>query len=207
MNEESERTLDYYNRSAQRFWEGTRDHDVSQNIHALLSALSSQKAPLRILDFGCGPGRDLKAIKALGHEAVGLDGCESFVTMAREFSGCEVLHQDFLSLSLPASTFDGVFANASLFHVPSKELPRLLGELSNALRPGGVIVCSNPRGEGVEGFSGDRYSCFFEIDRWRASFEAAGFTELGHYYRPDGVPRSEQPWLVMIWQKPSMLTV
>ncbi len=83
--------------------------------------------------------------------------------MARTFSGCEVLHQDFLALSLPPNHFDGIFANASLFHIPSKDLPRVLGELRAALRPSGVLVCSNPRGDDVEGWSGDRYSCFFEI--------------------------------------------
>jgi len=201
LSEENERTLAYYEGSSKSFWEGTRDHDVSQNIHALVSAIN-REPPYRILDFGCGPGRDLKAISALGHVAVGLDGCESFVTMARAFSGCEVLHQDFLSLSLPLNQFDGIFANASLFHVPSEELPRVLRELGDALRPGGVLVCSNPRGKNVEGWSGERYSCFFELDRWRDFFQMAGFVELGHYYRPTDKPRAEQPWLVMIWQRP-----
>jgi SAM-dependent methyltransferase len=198
------RTLAYYEHNAESFWQGTRDHDVSQNIQALVGALDARSGakapPFRILDFGCGPGRDLAAIKALGHEAVGLDGCERFVAMARTFSGCEVLHQDFLALSLPPGHFDGIFANASLFHIPSEDLPRVLGELRAALRPSGVLVCSNPRGDDVEGWSGDRYSCFFEIDRWRALFTGTGFVERGHYYRPTGKPLAQQPWLVMIWQ-------
>src|SRR6266508_3406141 len=78
--------------------------------------------------------------------AVGLDGSKEFVAMARSYSGCEVLHQDFLAMVLPQSRFDGVFANASLFHVPSQELPRILLELRETLRPRGVLFCSNPRG-------------------------------------------------------------
>src|SRR5258706_9091954 len=93
--------------------------------------------PFTILDFGCGPGRDLKAFKDLGHEPVGLEGSARFAAMAREFSGCEVLEQDFLSLELPAARFDGVFANASLFHVPGRELPRVLGEVHATLKPDG----------------------------------------------------------------------
>jgi SAM-dependent methyltransferase len=200
MTGSANRTLAYYERSAESFREGTRDHDVSQNIHALLSAIDTGTPPFRILDFGCGPGRDLLALKALGHEPTGLDGCEAFVKMARSSSGCAVLHQDFLSLSLPQHHFDGIFANASLFHIPSLELPRVLQELRAALRPGGALVCSNPRGQDIEGWSGERYSCFFEIDRWRTFLDAAGFVELGHYYRPAGRPPSEQPWLVMIEQ-------
>src|SRR5690606_13308253 len=104
----------------------TRDHDVSQNIEALLSRL---KPGARILDFGCGPGRDLKTFRERGHEPVGLDGSPAFVEMARAFSGCEVWLQDFLRLDLPKAFFDGVYANATLFHVPRSELPRVLREI------------------------------------------------------------------------------
>jgi len=65
-------TLDHYNQHADSFWEGTSDHDVSQNRDALLEHLQGPK-PYRILDFGCGPGRDLKEFKTLGHEAIGLE--------------------------------------------------------------------------------------------------------------------------------------
>jgi SAM-dependent methyltransferase len=61
-------TLDYYNRHAKDFWEGTRNHDVSQNIAAMLQYIESER-PFTILDFGCGPGRDLKAFTELGHLA------------------------------------------------------------------------------------------------------------------------------------------
>jgi SAM-dependent methyltransferase len=85
--------------------------------------------------------------------------------------------------------FDGIFANASLFHVPSQELPRVLAELSETLRPRGVLFCSNPRGNNEEGLSGDRYSCFFDHDTWRDYVTAAGFFQVRHYYRPPGLPR------------------
>src|SRR5262245_62019671 len=121
-------TLADYERRARQFWQGTRDHDVSQNIAALVDAIEGA-APFTILDFGCGPGRDLKAFAAMGHVAIGLEGAASFAEMARTWSGCEVWEQDFLHLDLPPGRFDGVFANASLFHVPRQELPRVLIEL------------------------------------------------------------------------------
>jgi SAM-dependent methyltransferase len=95
----SQATLDHYNDTADAFWEGTRDHDVSQNIEALLSHLEGGHGSLRILDFWCGPGRDLRVFRDLGHEAVGLDGAIRFVEMARHHTSCEVLHQDFLALA------------------------------------------------------------------------------------------------------------
>lgn len=193
-------TLSHYNRYAEHFWEGTREHDVSQNRDALLQALSGS-GPFRILDFGCGPGRDLKILRDLGHEAVGLDGAERFVELAREYSGCEVWHQDFLRLELPIEFFDGVFANASLFHVPSQELPRVLKELWTTLKPGGVLFSSNPRGDNEEGWSGERYGSYYDWERWRELLVTAGFSEIRHYYRPPGLPREEQPWLASLWRK------
>jgi len=196
----SEMTIAYYDRMAEAYWDGTRDHDVSQNYAALLDAIEKDP-PYYILDLGCGPGRDLRHFRSLGHNAVGLDGSKEFVAMARSYSGCEVLHQDFLAMVLPESRFDGVFANASLFHVPSQELPRVLLELRETLRPRGILFCSNPRGDNEEGSSGGRYSCFFDLDTWRNYVRGAGFFEVGHYYRPPGLPRHQQPWLATVWRK------
>src|ERR1700679_2454638 len=106
----SSRTLAYYEANASTFWVGTKDHDVSQNYAALLDNMEGTP-PFTIMDFGCGPGRDLAYFRSMGHEAVCLDGSAQFVAMARESTGCEVLHQDFLALSLPRARFDGVFAN------------------------------------------------------------------------------------------------
>src|ERR1700730_9173520 len=93
-----------------------------------------------ILDFGCGPGRDLKVVAELGHIAVCLEGAAHFADMARAYSGWEVWQQDFLKLDLPDNYFDGVFAKDALFHVPSQELPRVLLELHASLTPGGVLL-------------------------------------------------------------------
>ena len=120
--------------------------------------------------------------------------------MARAHSGCEVLHQDFLALDLPAARFNGVFANASLFHVPSRDLPRLLRALHASLKTGGVLFSSNPRGCNDEGWSDDRYGTYHDLKTWRAVVTAAGFVELEHYFRPPGLPREQQPWLATVWR-------
>jgi SAM-dependent methyltransferase len=197
------RTLEHYDRQAQAFWEGTRDHDVSQNISAMLQAIEAAP-PFDVLDLGCGPGRDLRALTALGHRVTGLEGSPALAAMAREHSRCEVLEQSLLGLSLPAGRFDGVFANAVLFHVPSQALPRVLRDLHATLKAGGVLFTSNPHGHGREGWTGDRYGAFHDWETWRGYVGAAGFTELSHYYRPPGLPRENQPWLASVWRK-SML--
>jgi SAM-dependent methyltransferase len=196
----STRTLGHYETHAASFWEGTKDHDVAQNIATLLGHIRGEP-PFRVLDFGCGPGRDLKTLRSLGHHPVGLDGSPTFCHMAREHSGCEVLQQDFLALALPAASFDGIFANASLFHIPSTDLPRVLGELRDALVPGGVLFSSNPHGHDDEGWQGERYGCYWGPDRWQEVVTSAGFDLLDHYYRPTGLPRAQQPWLATVWRK------
>lgn len=194
-------TVAHYERGAEDFRSGTRDHDVSQNIAALLRHIEGEP-PFTILDFGCGPGRDLRMFARLGHAAIGLDGTASFVAMARADSGCEVWQQDFLKLDLPASRFDGIFANASLFHVPVQELPRVLRQLHAALKPRGVLFSSNPRGANEEGWNGGRFGAYHDLDAWRGYLSAAGFQEIEHYYRPSGLPREQQPWLATVWRRP-----
>jgi SAM-dependent methyltransferase len=200
LDDIADRTLAHYDARADGFWEGTRDHDVSQNIAALLRHIEGDP-PFAILDFGCGPGRDLKAFAQLGHVPVGVEGAAHFAAMARAHSGCEVWQQDFLKLDLPDRRFDGVFANATLFHVPSQELPRVLRQLYAALKPGGVLFSSNPRGDNREGWNGGRYGVYHDLDAWRGYVSAAGFAELEHYYRPAGLPREQQPWLASIWRR------
>jgi SAM-dependent methyltransferase len=193
-------TLEHYNRRADDFWEGTRAHDVSQNIEALLRTIEGDP-PFAILDFGCGPGRDLKAFAELGHIAVGLEGAARLAVMARAYSGGEVWQQDFLKLDLPDRHFDGVFANAALFHVPSQELPRVLLQLHAALKPRGVLFASNPHGHNEEGWNRGRYGAYHDLENWRRYMSAAGFVELTHYYRPADLPRAQQPWLASVWRK------
>ena len=227
MDNVSRLTLAHYDQRAEDFWAGTRGHDVRQNIEALLARIEAVP-PFTILDFGCGPGRDLKAFTALGHVAVGLEGSARFAAMAREYSGCEVLEQDFLSLDLPAARFaamareysgcevleqdflrlelpagrfDGIFANAALFHVPGADLPRVLGELRAALKPRGVLFSSNPRGNNEEGWNRGRYGAYHDLETWRTYLTTAGFAELEHYYRPQGLPRDQQPWLASVWRR------
>ncbi len=193
-------TLQHYQDRAEDFRTGTSDHDVSQNIAALLRHIEGDP-PFTILDFGCGPGRDLKALSALGHVPIGLDGAAAFVDMAHRDTGCEVWQQDFLNLNLPAGRFDGIFANASLFHVPSSELPQVLRQLQATLKAGGVLFSSNPHGHNEEGWNRGRYGAYHDLETWRRHLSDAGFVELEHYYRPTGLPREQQPWLASVWRR------
>jgi hypothetical protein len=63
-----------------------------------------------------------------------------------------------------------------------------------------VLFSSNPRGDDREGWSGERYGCYWELETWREKVCAAGFEPISHYYRPSGKPRDQQPWLATVWR-------
>lgn len=196
----SQKTISHYDQNAFSYYEGTKDHDVSQNIDALLRAIKTEP-PFHILDFGCGPGRDLQTFTKLGHVAIGLEGSQQAAQIARTKSGCEILVQDFFNLSLADNTFDGIFANASLFHIPNKILPKVLSNLWACLKPNGILFSSNPRGNNEEVWYGDRFGSYHDLESWRSFMTDAKFTEIEHYYRPSGLPIEQQPWLASIWKK------
>lgn len=203
MEQHEQVTIAQYQAEADSFKAGTWGHDVSQNRDALLAALP--KNPGKILDLGCGPGRDLVAFKAQNQTAIGLDATPAFVEMARA-SGCEVWQQSFLSLNLPTDCFDGIFANASLIHVPRDQMAKVLQDLWRSLILNGVLLMSMGRGD-WEGYtprtSGHRYVVAWEYETLAPCLEQAGFTIINHYYRPPGLPRQEQSWLVIVAKKVS----
>jgi SAM-dependent methyltransferase len=196
----SQSNITHYDLNAVSYDDGTQGHDVSQNINALLRAINTNP-PLHILDFGCGPGRDLQTFTKLGHIAIGIEGSEHAAQIARTKSGCEVLIQDFVNLNLQESVFDGIFANASLFHIPNKVLPKVLGELWTCLKPNGILFSSNPRGNNEESWYGDRFGSYHDLEGWRSFMTSANFYEVEHYYRPSGLSFEQQPWLASVWRK------
>ncbi|MEC8380335.1 MAG: class I SAM-dependent methyltransferase [Myxococcota bacterium] len=199
MSQLTQNTIRHYHECAEDFWEGTKDHDVSQNIAALLRKLP--KDSTHILDFGCGPGRDLMTLTKLGYTAIGLDGASEICELARRHSNCEVWQQDFIDLDLPSNFFHGVFANATLFHIPKTSLSTVLEKLHCCLKDNGVVFCSNPRGPDIEQINELRYGNYMDVTGWSAFFNDAGFDYCEHYFRPPGLPRDEQPWLAMVWTK------
>lgn len=144
----------YYDRHAQAYFERTRDLDVSHLYRPFLAQLAPGA---RILDAGCGPGRDLRAFRERGYDAVGIDASASMVRLARVHAGAEVHHQRFQDVAW-REVFDGIWACASLLHVPRSELAEVLALLADALKPDGVLYASFGWGRGEREANGRRFT-------------------------------------------------
>ena len=139
-----EQTLSYYEANAERFVENTRDIDMDSIYEPFLSLLSPGA---HVLDAGCGSGRDSRAFLERGYEVTALDASEAMVELASHHIGRPVLHLSFDQVRF-REHFDGVWASASLLHVPRHSIAKVLERLVIALKVGGVMYASFKYGEG-----------------------------------------------------------
>ncbi|WP_372654212.1 class I SAM-dependent methyltransferase [Halobacteriovorax sp.] len=154
--------MDYYNTNANSFIENTLNLDLSDLYEKFTEHLKDNS---KILDIGCGPGRDLKFFKNSGHNAIGVEPCRELAEFARNYSNCTVLRcsiQEFDDIDV----YDAVWACASLLHLNTKELKETFLIIKNLLKSEGTFYCSFKYGE----FEGERSGRFFN-DQTLSSLE------------------------------------
>jgi SAM-dependent methyltransferase len=193
-----EQTLSYYEANAQRFVQDTRDLDMDSIYEPFLTLLPPGA---RILDAGCGSGRDSRAFLERGYEVTALDASQAMVEHASRHIGRPVLHMSFDQVRF-REHFDGVWACASLLHVPGHGMAEVLERLGTALKTGGVMYASFRYGEG-EAIRGDRL--FNDYDETNLDDLLRGRRDLGLLkvwrttdLRPD---RGDITWLNVLLQK------
>lgn len=146
------RTIQYYEDNAETFVSGTLNADMHEARQRFL-----KKIPLGalILDLGCGSGRDTKAFLELGYKVEAVDGSSELCRRASEFTGIPVKQMLFRELD-SVETYDGIWACASILHLPEKELKVTLHRIQRALKPGGILYTSFKYGI-YEGLRNGRY--------------------------------------------------
>lgn len=152
-------TLNYYQNNAQTFFDGTVNVDMS----SLYETFTRSLAPgARVLDAGCGSGRDAKAFMEMGYQVEAFDASSALVEMARAHTGLPVQLMTFADVAWKAE-FDGIWCCASLLHVPAVELPGVMQKLADALKPGGVWYVSFKYGDGEREVDGRRFTDMDEV--------------------------------------------
>jgi superfamily II DNA or RNA helicase/HKD family nuclease len=147
-------TLNYYNQNASTFFDSTVNVDMSALHDRFLSAVSAGGS---VLDAGCGSGRDAKAFLDRGYRVTAFDASSELAHLAQEHTGIEIQVRSFFDVN-EHSQYDGIWACASLLHVPTEHLPRALQSLWKALRPGGAFYLSFKLGTGEREHEGRHFT-------------------------------------------------
>jgi SAM-dependent methyltransferase len=192
-----DKNVDYYNRNADSFFEGSINADMSVVRARFLSYVP---AGGRILDAGCGSGRDSKVFMEAGYDVVSFDASEEMCKRASEYIGREVKNMRFEEMSF-ANEFDGIWACASLLHVSFEELPEIVKKLHEALRTNGALYASFKYGEGTK-IRGERIFSDFTEESVIPLFENAGFKIVSNEVGTDSRPgREDEKWVNVICVK------
>ena len=155
---DSNQTLQFYERNAGEFADGTRTADMTDTRSRFAACLPAGGT---VLDFGCGSGRDTKAFLDMGFAVEATDGSGELCRLASAYTGIKVRCESFGELDA-RERYDGIWACASILHLPREELADVLGKISAALKPGGVLYTSFKYGD-FEGMRNGRYfTCFTE---------------------------------------------
>ncbi len=192
------KTLTYYEENAELFVKGTQDVEFLDVQNRFASYLPSQG---RILDFGCGSGRDTKFFLDKGFAVDAVDGSERLCEIASKSTGIPVRRMLFGELDVH-ETYDGIWACASILHLPKSELKSVLGKMLRATKPGGYIYTSFKYGT-YEGYRNDRYFTDFTEESFRDLIKnLTAIKTVEEWISSDVRPgRGDEKWLNLILQK------
>ncbi len=198
MNKKSQETLDYYNKNSELFTKDTVDAEFSVIPDMFIEYL---KPGSLILDFGCGTGRDSKYFLERGFSVEATDGSEEMVRIASEHTGLAVKQMLFEDL-VETEKYDGIFANASILHVPVNDLPSILTKMKNAVKHGGIIYASFKYGN-EDMIRNGRYYTDMDEERFAELLQhVEGLAVLRQTISSDVRPdRSDEKWLNIFMER------
>ena len=193
-----DRTIAYYDDHAQQFTTDTLDVVFTDIQDRFLAQL--QPGSL-ILDFGCGPGRDSRYFLQKGYRVEACDGSAKMVRTASENTGLPVRQMLFSELNETAR-YDGIFACASILHVPFADLPDIFCRMREAVKPGGILYVSFKYGD-FEGIRNGRYFTDLKEDTLKSLLQdTGGLRIIEQWITGDVRPgREEEKWLNVLLKK------
>lgn len=192
-------TLDYYNRNHEAYFADT--------VHADVSGLYARFEPLlpagaKIIDIGCGSGRDAKHFMDAGYTVTAIDGSPELCKQAEKLLGTSVPCMLFQEIDFNEE-YDGAWACSSLLHLPKAELPDVMRRICKALKPSGIFYASFKYGETERVSSGRFFADYTEDDLPHLTSSADGLTLVEYWISADvRNDRANEKWLNVIWRKP-----
>lgn len=195
-------TIEYYNNEASSFFESTVSVDFLKIQEQFLKYV---KPGGRILDLGCGSGRDSRAFLERGYEVVAVDGSRELAKIAGAYIGQEVIVADFREFE-PEGTFDGIWACASLLHLPKGEIVAVMRRMAAHLAEGGCFYASFKYGE-FQGERNGRYFTDMTEESFRELLEGVPGLAIEEYFSSGDVRagRDRERWLNVMLRKTPVL--
>ena len=195
-------TLDYYNKNSEEYFNSTLNVDMTNTYKEFLKLVPEGG---KILDLGCGSGRDSMNFIKLGYEVTAVDGSKELAKRASVLLGKEVIVSTFEELELKEK-FHGIWACASLLHIKREDLKTVLNNLYNNLDDNGVFYMSFKYGEKEYVDDKNRYfNCFTDESIISFINENTKYNILGLYITEDKLGRvNEVKWLNLICNKKSV---
>ena len=192
------KTIDYYDSHSASYNSETLNLEFTGIQDTFLSYL---KPGALILDFGCGSGRDTKYFLSKGYRVEAIDGSEEIAKIASKNTGIHVKRMLFNELN-EVNRYDGIFACASILHVPYKELPEIFERMKQALKDNGIIYTSFKYGD-FEGYRGNRYYTDLNEERLMSILDTVGDFEILEMSTTVSVipGRDNEIWLNLIARK------
>lgn len=189
-------TIDYYNTHASEYFLKT----VRADMHALYcNFLKFVPVGGRILDAGCGSGRDTKYFLSLGYEVTAIDASEEMVKLSTQFTGQETVLMNFYDLDFQ-NVFDGIWSIASLLHIPKNRIEDVFEGFTSALKADGIWCMSFKEGE-EERIEGDRFFNDYDEKTFKALIKNHPLLEIENlWYDTDCIGR-KQRWLTVLLRK------
>lgn len=191
------KTIDYYDQNAESFVKGTVSVDFKKTQDKFLKVLPGK----RVLDFGCGSGRDTKYFIEAGLDVVAVDGSEELCRSASVYTGIQVKHMLFQDLD-EVEQYDGIWACSSILHLPKDELKIVFSKMINALSSNGIIYTSFKYGD-FEGERNGRFFTDFTLDIFTDFVKDLKDIVIEEYWITGDVRpgREEEKWLNLILRK------
>jgi len=190
-------TEEYYEKQAQAFFDNTLSSKVAPHRERFLRHLPKGT---HILDAGCGSGRDTLAFLQDGYEVVSFDASKELVKLSTQLTGQTTLQLRFQEIDF-SNQFDGIWASASLIHVPYDELREVLERLQCALKDGGILYASLKKGDHMREADGRE---FYDHNQEKLQpFIEGLFEQKEEWYNEDTniVASSEKLWYHVLLKK------
>lgn len=189
--------MNYYDENAQKFFDGTVDADMSHHHKEFLKYMPKNT---NILDAGCGSGRDAKMFKESSCKVTAIDGSLEMCRLASEYAGIDVKHMQFQEIDF-VDEFDGIWASASLLHVPSSEIEEVLNRLKICLKDNGILYSSFKYGD-FEGYRNGRYFNDLTEDTAKELFEKLDLKVIKTWITSDARKgRENEKWTNILVKK------